>query len=116
MVRFCEAKLLDAHMIDLFIHEKNPEFIDKRTVRITNGMFTCQYWTGYKRPGKADWLWTTQRQSLILDKKTYRKGDVIKGRIDFECVQEPTNPEYIQKYGKNLTPIKVYGVFKAIVE
>jgi hypothetical protein len=116
LVRFCEARLFDVNMIDLFIHEDNAEFFDNLTVRIKDGMFTCQYWTGYKGPGKADWIWTTTRQSLTLDKKTYRKGDVIKGRIDFECVQEPTNPKYIEKYGKNLTTIKVYGVFKTIVE
>jgi hypothetical protein len=115
-VRFCEAKLLDVNMIHLLIHESNPEFIDKLTVRITNGMFSCQYWTGYKRPGKADWIWTTKRQELTLDKKAYRKGDVIKGRIDFECVQEPTNPKYVEKYGRSSTAITVNGVFKTKVE
>jgi hypothetical protein len=116
LVRFCETRLLDEQMIDLFIHEKNRGFVDELTVRITNGMFTCQYWTGYKAPGKADWIWTTKRQELILDKKTYRQGDEIKGRIDFECVQEPTNPRYIEEWGRNKTTIKVYGVFKTIVE
>jgi len=52
---------------------------------------------------------------LTLDKKAYRKGDVIKGKIDFECVQEPTNREYIEKWGSDPTTIKVYGVFKTIV-
>jgi hypothetical protein len=112
LVRFCEARLVDAHTIDLFIHEDNAEFFDNLTVRIKDGMFTCQYWTGYKGPGKADWIWTTTRQSLTLDKKTYRKGDVMKGRIDFECVQEPTNPKYVEEWGRNLTTIKVRGVFK----
>jgi len=46
----------------------------------------------------------------------YRNGDVIKGKIDFECVQEPTNREYIEKWGSDPTTIKVYGVFKTIVE
>ncbi len=116
LVRFCDARLVDMNTIDLFIHEDDPEFVDKLTLRITKGMFTSQYQTSYKRPGIADWIWTTKRQGLALDKKAYRKGDVIKGRIDFECIQEPSNPKYIQEYGKNLTTIKVYGVFRAIVK
>ncbi|AFM26882.1 hypothetical protein [Desulfomonile tiedjei] len=114
-VRFCEAKLLDG-VIDLFIHEDNPAFFDQLTIRIRNGMFTCQYWTGYKAPGKGDWIWTTKRQELTLDKKVYEKGDLIKGRIDFECAEKPTNPKYIWKYGDYLATIKVYGVFRTIVK
>ncbi len=118
LVRFCEAKLLDLNMIDLLIHESNPAFDDRLRVQIRNGMFTCQYWTASKvrpriRPGT---IWTTKRQKLTLDKKACRTGDVIKGRIDFECVQEPTNPAYIEEWGRNPRTIKVHGVFKTIVE
>jgi hypothetical protein len=118
LLRFCEAKLLDPNMIDLLIHESNPAYIDAVRVEIRNEMFSCQYWAMYKvgfkrRPGT---IWTTTRQELTLDKKIYRKGDVIKGKIELECVEEPTNPEYIEKWGKNPKTIKVYGVFKTIVE
>jgi hypothetical protein len=120
-VRFCEAKLLDVNRIDLFIHEPNPEFVDYLRLRIADGMFTSQYWTGYKigyrmPAGTTPWIWTTTRQELTLDKKAYRKGDVLKGRIDFECVQEATNPKYIEKHGKSPITIKLYGVFKTTIE
>ena len=114
-VRFCEARLLEENAIDLFIYEDSPAFFDQMSVRIRNALFTCQYWTGYKAPGKADLIWTTKRQNLTMDKKVYRKGDVIKGRIDFECVEEPTNPEYVEKYGKYVATIKVYGVFRTVI-
>ena len=44
---------------------------------------------------------------LTLNKKAYRKGDVIKGRID--C-------EYLEEMGKHVALIKVFGVFKAILK
>jgi hypothetical protein len=46
----------------------------------------------------------------------YRKGDLIKGRIDFEFLEEPTNPKHIEKQGRHLTIIKLYGVFKTTVK
>jgi hypothetical protein len=118
LVRFCEARLLDVNILDLLIHESNPSFIDTLRLQIRNGMFTSQYWTGFKirptmPPGAT---WTTKRQELTLDRKVYRKGDVIKGRIDFECVQDMTDPKLVYHYHGNPTTIKVYGVFKTIVE
>jgi hypothetical protein len=112
-VRFCEARLLDIDKMDLFIHELNPAFCDRLRVRIRNGMFSCQFWTVYKQGGTIDLIWTTKRQKLILDKKAYRKGDVVKGRIDFECLDELTNPNHSDRPPRTII---VYGVFKAIVE
>ena len=105
-------------MIDLFIHESNPGEDDALRVQIRNGRFTCQYWAEYPvrtRPDPA-LIWTTKRQKLTLDKNVYRKGDVIKGRIDFECVEEPTNPKYVEKWGKIPLTITVKGVFKTILK
>ncbi len=118
LLRFCEARLLDPNMIDLLIHENNPSYFDALRVQIRNEMFSCQYWAMYQVgfTTQPDTIWTTTRQKLTLDKKTYRKGDVIKGKIDFECVEEPTNPEYIQGWGRNPKTIRVHGVFKTIVE
>ncbi len=79
-------------------------------------MFRCQFWNLYQIPRLADMVWTTKRQELTLDKEVYGKGDVIKGRIDFECVQEATNPKYVEKWGRTPTTIKVYGVFKTILK
>ena len=42
---------------------------------------------------------------------------MIKGRIDFECVQKVIDPKNIERWGKDpTTTIKVYGVFKTIVK
>ena len=46
----------------------------------------------------------------------YRKGDVIKGRIDFECVQGNNDPKLADEYAKNPYTITVKGVFKTILE
>jgi hypothetical protein len=118
LLRFCEARLLDPNMIDLLIHESNASYFDALRVEIRNETFSCQYWALYPvrtriEPGTT---WTTKQQKLTLDKKTYRKGDVIEGKIDFECVEEPTNPEYIEQWGRNPKTIRVHGVFKTIVE
>ncbi len=58
-------------------------------------------------------IWTTKRQKLTLDQKVYRKSDVIKGRIVFECVEDPKNP-FSGKKAPRI--IKVFGVFKTILE
>ncbi len=117
-VRFCEARLLDRNTIGLFIHESNPAFVDRLIVRIRNGTFTSQYWTLFKIRATAESgpIWTTTRQELTLDKKTYNRGCVIKGRIDLECVQEHTDPKWVPYDGAYQTPISVKGLFKAIVE
>lgn len=57
--------------------------------------------------------WTTKRQKMTLDKKGYRKGDTIKGKIDFECLDELIDPKYPNRPPRT---IQVYGVFKAMVE
>jgi hypothetical protein len=117
LVTFCEARLLEANMIDLLIHDNNPSFTDALRVQIRNGMFTCQYWTRYRAVRRHEALiWTTTRQKLTLDKKVYRKGDVIQGRIEFECEEEETFPEYVKKWGRHPVPITVNGVFKTVVE
>jgi hypothetical protein len=61
-------------------------------------------------------MWTTKRQELTLDKKLYRKSDVIKGRIDFECVEEKvTDLEDIEKWDRNPATYKVYGFSKRLL-
>jgi hypothetical protein len=118
LVNFCEATLLDVNLVDLFIHESNPADEDALSVQIRNGMFTSEYWTAFRiMPSRVPFaIWTTTRQKLTLDKKVYGKGDVIKGRIDFECRQEITDPTLIEHFGRDPKTIKVYGVFKTVVE
>jgi hypothetical protein len=117
-VRFCKARLAGPNTIQLIIFEDSPAFTDRLNIQIEDGMFRCQYRTTYKvstRPG-SHMIWTTKHQKLTLDREVYRPGDEIKGRIEFECLEEPTHPKYIEKWGRHLTTIKVYGVFKAIVQ
>jgi hypothetical protein len=110
-VRFCEAKFIDDKRIDLFFNEHNPGFDDALRVQIRNGMFTCQYSTAYRAGPREGLIWTSKRQRLTLDKKEYHKGDQIKGRIDFECLDE--FPKYPDRPPRLIT---VYGVFKTIVQ
>jgi hypothetical protein len=112
-VRFCEARLRGANMIDLYIHESNPAFDDSLIIQIRNGNFTCQFWTLYQAGPTKGLIWTTKRQKLTLDKKVYRKGVVIKGRIDIDVSDELLNPKYPDRPPR---PITLYGVFKAIVK
>jgi hypothetical protein len=114
VIKFCQARLLDGHTVDLLIHEVNPAYRDSLRVRITNGRFMCQYWI---HDDVGVFRWTTTRQELTLDKKVYKKGDVIKGRIDFECAMKVINPKDVERWGRDpSTTIKVFGAFKTIVE
>ncbi len=113
-INFCDARLLDGGTIELFIHEASPAVDDYLRIVLQNGVFWSQYWTYYKHlQSNSGLTWTTREQELTLDRQVYHKGDVIKGRIVFECVQEVTNPPYIARYPKI---IKVEGVFKTILE
>jgi hypothetical protein len=81
------------------------------TITIRDGMFSCYHSLQCKVP--KPWCkkcTTVKRQELILDKKTYIKGDVVTGRIDFECLFEC--PECSNKP----TPVMVKGVFKTILK
>ncbi len=111
-VEFCEARLLDGNTIDLLIYHHSPAFDDGLRIRSRHGRFTCQYWHIRSVGART---WTTKRQKLTLDKKTYRKGDVIKGWIDFECVGEFVG-RTAKRWGRRPTTIRVYGVFKTILE
>ncbi|MFH0821188.1 MAG: hypothetical protein V2B18_00425 [Pseudomonadota bacterium] len=117
-VNFCEATLLDVNTICLFIHQRDGAFHDELSIQIENGWFRSRYSTTYlvsTRP-HSHLMWTTKRQTLTLDRKRYYKGDVIKGRLEFECLQEATHPKYIEKWGRHLRTIEVYGVFRSIVK
>jgi hypothetical protein len=109
----CDAKLLAEDKLQLYIRS-DGESSNLRIV-VQNGMFRSQYWTIYKA-GPDDQTWTTKRQNLTLDKESYRKGDEIKGRIDFECAEGTTNPKAVEYYVKNPRTMKINGVFKTIVK
>jgi hypothetical protein len=113
MIRYCDAELKNGS-IELYIHDFTPSTNDNLKIKIVGGFFQSQYWTTYVADrGDEGLTWTTKKQKLILDKKNYKKGDIIKGKLEFECVQQVTNPEY-----KGTSPhnIKIEGVFKAVVK
>ncbi len=116
LVKFCKARLAGENMIDLLMEEDSSSFFERLRIQIRNGMFTSQFWSDCTICPSEGFVWRTTRQALILDRKVYRKGDVIKGRIDFECVEEYTDPKYLMEYGNKPISIHVKGVFKTIVE
>ena len=110
-VRFSEARLLRENIIDLLIYEYNPSCNAELIVDIRNGMFRCQYTDSYP----SLWLdmpWPAKRQELILDKKAYQKGDIVKGRIDVEI----SRGEYLGCFDTPRSTITIKGVFKTTVQ
>jgi hypothetical protein len=101
-----------------YLHGETPDDYDPEycgetlNVEIIKGMFRCYHERrDCIKPGCGYWCKaTTKRQELTLDKQTYRKGDVITGRIDFECLVEcPQCPEKPE-------PVIVKGVFRTILK
>jgi hypothetical protein len=111
-INFCDAKLSNGNTIELFIHDQHAHNL---RIVIQSELFWSQYWYYYKARTRLDegLRWTTKKQELTLDKQVYRKGDVIKGRIVFECAEEVNNPLPSNKFPKI---IKIEGVFKTILE
>jgi hypothetical protein len=113
-VRFCDGQILEDGTLQLYIHDFTPSTVDDLLILVKDEQFTCQYWTVYMGDrGDENLIWTTKKQKLILDKKTYRKGERIKGKIEFECLQEVTNPKYGGRFPQS---IKIEGVFKPLLE
>jgi hypothetical protein len=106
VINFCEARVLDANTIELIIKHEGAAFIEIMRVHIRNGKFRTEYTaaTGGPMSDQGPPPCTKVREELTLDKERYRKGDVMKGRIDFECVR------------RNPPGFKVYGVFKTVVK
>lgn len=117
-VHFCEARLVDANSLDLFIHQSTASSKDALIVQIRNGLFRCQYWSQFftERPmEEGEIIWTTTEQELTLDKKVYRRGDEIKGRIYLQCWRQPADPKAKGAFGWRGI-IEVRGVVKTTVE
>jgi hypothetical protein len=113
-IKFCEARLLTDNTIELFVHDMSPSTNDNLKILVKDGLFSCQYWTTYVADkGDEGLIWTTKRQKLILDKKVYTIGSVIKGKIEFECLQEVTNPKYGGGFPRSII---IKGVFKTTLK
>jgi hypothetical protein len=116
-IHSCDAAVLDDGMIDICIHGDGPMGAETLLLVVKNGVFSGQYRSFSKvHPERRCRLWITKKQELTLDKEVYHKGDVIKGRIYFECVDAEANPELDAKFGLWPHPITVKGVFKTIVK
>ncbi len=111
LMNFCYAKMLDDGTIKLCIDGHSEEL----RIVVQNGVFWSQYIYYYKQytPEDEGLRWTTTKQQLTLDKKVYRKGDIIKGKILFECEEminkSPPGNEFPRI-------IKVKGVFKTMLK
>jgi hypothetical protein len=115
LIKYCDAKLLPDGSIELFFHEDSPAYYDKLLIVIKSNKFTSQYWTVHiaMSVGEVDEpIWITKNQTLLLDKAKYNKGDIIKGKFEFECFENNINPKYNEK---SIT-ITVSGVFKTIIK
>lgn len=110
---FCEARLLDEHTIQLFVDNTRGAYSDSLRILIRDGRFMCQYWQVYNFWGYG---WATKRQRLILDKESYRKGDVIKGRIDLECLDVDIRGTWEYSEENVPLPVRIFGFFKTTVE
>lgn len=112
VVDYCKAKFNNEESLDLFIHKDSPGFNDQLLIRVRKCQFKCQYWTYNNIGPDIPVTWVTTRQKLTLNSKIYRMNDVIKGMIDFECVEEKKNANDVEKYGKHQIIIRIFGVFK----
>lgn len=114
LIKYCDAKLLSDGSIELYFYEFSPAYYDNLLINIKRNKITSQYWTAHiaVRIGEVGkFIWTTKKQNLVLDKTKYNKNDIIKGKIEFECLENNNNPEY-----KESRTISISGVFKTIIK
>jgi hypothetical protein len=114
-IHFCEAKCIDGGGIELLLNDSTlPQPFDQYLlIVVKEGVFWSQYWVNYEAARYGVLTWTTKKQVLTLDKRIYHKGDVIKGRIAFECAEDETDP---LRGLVSTTIIKLEGAFKTILQ
>lgn len=112
LLKYCDARLLSDGYIELYFHELSPAYYDNLLIIIKGNKYTSQYWTQHLIYRKSDsYIWTTKKQNLILDKIKYNANDIIKGKIEFECLEENINPK-----NKENHTISISGVFKTSIK
>ena len=115
LIKYCNARLLADGSIELYFHEDSPAYYDNLSITIKDNKFTSQYWIAHiaiKVGEPSELIWTTKKQNLILDKANYSKNDIIKGKIEFECLEKYNDPKY---EGKSIK-ISISGVFKTTIK
>ena len=110
MINFSEARQINKDTIEILIHDESASTYDDLTVIVKNGRFSSHYKTvSPVAAANAGLIWTTTKQRLVLNKKHYEKGDVIRGRIEFECVEEMKEARNGRKH---IHTIRIEGRFK----
>jgi len=115
IVRYCDARKTTDDSLELYFHDMTVSTDDNLKVIVKGGKFSCRYWTAYFAEMRGVHLtWITKKQELVLGKKEYEEGDIIKGKIEFECIEKRNG----KIYSMNNTPyiIKIKGVFKTPLE
>ncbi len=112
-ISYCDAKQLDSGKLELFFHQYPRSPLHRLKMIVQKGKCWSQFWTLYEAGPTMGLSWTTTTQELTLDKRVYGKGDEIRGRIVFECLDEFKISGYGQRPPR---VIKIEGVFKTIVE
>ncbi|MBD3397462.1 hypothetical protein GF413_00055 [Candidatus Micrarchaeota archaeon] len=110
----CKAKLLEGNIIRLIIKGGYPS-PNRLGIFILKDKFICVYYDVI-----YGWIykWKTAKQKLVLEKGDYRKGEVIKGSIDFKSILDhtftKTGKKMLNRDGK--VTVSIRGVFKAVLK
>jgi hypothetical protein len=114
MINFSEARQIDKNSIEIRIYDESASTYDDLTVIVRNGRFSSQYKTVYPvAAANSGLIWTTTKQRLVLNKKHYEKGEIIRGCIEFECVEEKREARNGKKY---IHTIRIDGRFKPTLQ
>jgi hypothetical protein len=114
MINFSKARQIDKDTIEIRIHDDSASTYDDLTVIIRNGHFSSQYKTVYPvAAANTGLIWTTTKQRLLLNKKRYEKGEVIRGRIEFECDEDMREARNGKKHNHT---IRIEGRFKPTLQ
>ncbi len=109
-ISFCDLSLGRGGRLEIHLHDESASTADHLGIVVQSGRFASQYWTFYplQQPGER-LTWTTTRQELVLSADRFARGEALRGRIDFECVQQSNLA------GREPVTIAVQGVFEAYV-
>lgn len=84
-VRYCDA-ILNKDTISLFFQSELPAYASELSISIKNNLFWGDFSATYPAStGKLSW--TITKQKLVLDQKSYRPRDTIKGYLEIEFIE-----------------------------
>lgn len=113
-IRFSSARRIDEETVEIRIRDETASTYDDVMILVRNGRFLARYRTVYPVAAANDGIvWTTKKQRLVLNKRSYRDGETIRGWIEFECTEESTDP---RSGAKERRVIRIEGPFKPVLE